>query len=312
MSIEADPSSNIPNVSFNITTNYEIDNITTSTLLETSSIHKLSDIPDIPNNLIRPMAYIMDRASDYYSTIHLSTPYFLLKSEKRGRTPGKFTYDIVNYNSNMYVIVSLPHKKETVKFVIDYCNLSKIIDKPWHLSSGKYIATNYTLEDGTCKELYLHNFLMGKTTDAEDNENIVEKEYVIHINNNLLDNRMENLRVVDSTDYYHGKSKRKRIITLPTDCGFTPDEIPKYILYVKSDGKHGDRFTIEIPRLQIFRKLTSSKKISLKEKLENAITELHDIYKMHPEVDANREDSLKKSLLDSFNTILSSNTIENK
>jgi hypothetical protein len=249
------------------------------------------DIPDIltvSNNLINPS---------------------FLKSEKRGRTPGKFTYNIVNYNDNMYAVVSIPHKKEIIKFVIDYCDLSKIIDKPWHLSSGKYIATNYALEDGTYKELYLHNFLKGKTNIVDEDN---KKEYVIHINNNLFDNRMENLRIVDSNDYYHGKSKRKRTITLPTDCGITPDEIPKYILYIKSDGKHGDRFTIEIPRLNIFRKLTSSKKVSLKEKLDEAIKALYDIYKEHPEVDANREDALKKSLLDSFYTILSSNTIENK
>lgn len=250
---------------------------------------------------------VSDVLSLNYSTIgqsHLST-FFLsaltyLKPEKRGRQPGKIKYDVVNYNEKLYAIITIQHKKEDIKFIIDHSDLSSIIKKPWHLSSGKYIATNYLLEDGTSKELYLHNFLKGQNTTIGDNE----KEYVIHINNNLFDNRMENLRLVDSNEYYHGKTKRKRNITLPDKCGFNADDIPKYISYVKANGDHGDRFTIEIPRLQIFRKLSSSKKITLKSKLDDAIHALNEIYKEHPNIDPNKENILKNSLIESFNTIL--------
>jgi len=210
-------------------------------------------------------------------------------------------YNVVKHNEKMYAIITIQHKKQDIDFVIDYENLSKIVNKHWHLSSGKYIATTYILENGTSKELYLHNFLKGKNVK----ETGIEKEYVIHINNNLLDNRIENLRVVDSTQYHCRKSKKERNITLPSDCGFTPNEIPKYISYCKPNGEHGDRFTIEIPRLNIFKKLTSSKKIQLIHKLEEAKKVLNELYEEYPEIDPNRENDLKNALLDSFNTIVS-------
>lgn len=227
------------------------------------------------------------------------------KVSKRGRLPGKTCLNVVEYNNALYAIITIQHKKSDVKFVIDYSNLSKIKNMTWHMSSGRYIATNYILKDGSVKELYLHNFLKDKIQDIDNSE----KEYVIHINSNILDNRNENLRIVNSDTYYHSKSKRKRNIVLPDNCGFIADDIPKYISYVKANGEHGDRFTIEIPKLNLFKKLTSSKKISLKDKLNEAIKYLKNIYENHPEVDPNKEIILKNSLSESFTKILNSNNI---
>jgi len=50
----------------------------------------------------------------------------------------------------------------------------------------------------------------------------------------------------------------------------TVDDIPKHIWYVKANGNHGDRFAIEFKTENIVWKTTSSKKISLKDKLEAA------------------------------------------
>lgn len=214
-----------------------------------------------------------------------------------GRLPGIYKYDIVEHNGKSYVVISIQHKKNDIKFVIDHCNLSTVLNRPWHLSSGKYIATNYIQEDGTNKELYLHNFI------KENCMNEFNKS-VIHINNNMMDNRYENLRLINTDEYISQKTSRKRTVTLPDNCGFTVEDIPKYICFTKASGEHGDRFVIEIPQLHISRKLSSSKKIPIKDKLEEAKKLLNEIYISYPEINPATDNKLKTELNTSFEAIL--------
>lgn len=219
-----------------------------------------------------------------------------------GRLPGLYTYDIIHYKEKEYAIITIQHKNNDVRFIIDNCNLTKVLTKSWHLSSGKYIATHYTLPDGKSKELCLHNFIKENCMGESANK------IVIHINSNMLDNRMENLRVMDSSEYFPTRNNRKRTVTLPPDCGFTVDEIPKFVSYMKASGEHGDRFAIEIPQLNLFMKLPSSKKVSLKDKFEEAKHKLNEIYKANPHVDPHADDALKMELNTSFDAILQSLT----
>jgi hypothetical protein len=214
-----------------------------------------------------------------------------------GRLPGIYKYDIIEYNGKSYAIISIQHKKNDIRFLIDQCNLSTVLNRPWHLSSGKYIATNYTLEDGTNKELYLHNFI------KENCMNEFHKS-IIHINNNMLDNRCENLRLIDTNEYISQKVSRKRTLTLPPNCGFTAEDIPKYISFTKASGEHGDRFVIEIPKLNISRKLSSSKKVSLEEKFQEAKKLLNEIYLSYPEINPHVDEQLRLELNTSFEAIL--------
>jgi hypothetical protein len=213
-----------------------------------------------------------------------------------GRLPGIYKYDIIDYNGKSYAVISIQHKKNDIKFIIDNCNLSTVLNRPWHLSSGKYIATNYTI-NGTNKEVYLHNFI------KENCMNEFHKS-VIHINNNMLDNRCENLRLIDTNEYVSQKTSRKRTLTLPENCKFTVEDIPKYISFTKASGEHGDRFVIEIPKLNISRKLSSSKKISIEDKFEEAKKILNEIYVSYPEINPARDDQLRMELNNSFEGIL--------
>lgn len=226
-----------------------------------------------------------------------------------GRPPGMYAYHLVTYLEKEYAVITITHKKNEVRFVIDNCNLTDVLTKGWHLSSGKYIATHYTLPDGKIKEVYLHNFIKdncmhgsGDTTNTSNPSNKV----VIHINNNMLDNRLENLRLVDASEYISSRNNRKRIITLPPDCGFTVDDIPKYLSFMKASGEHGHRFAIEIPQLNLYMKLSSSKKISLQEKFEEAKQKLVEIYKIYPDVNPNRNDAIILELNTSLDHILRS------
>jgi hypothetical protein len=214
-----------------------------------------------------------------------------------GRLPGIYKYDLVEHNGKSYAVISIQHKTSDIKFIIDQCNLTSVLNKPWHLSSGKYIATNYLLKDGTSKELYLHNFIK-ETCMNEFNRS------VIHINNNMLDNRSENLRLVEPSEHIYQKVGRKRTVVLPPNCGFTVEDIPKYICFTKASGEHGDRFTIEIPKLNICRKLTCSKKVPIEDKFKEAKKILDEIYVSYPEINPNTDESLRKELNESFEEIL--------
>jgi hypothetical protein len=240
------------------------------------------------------------RDTDVFSTSTTISLYSISSAKNSGRLPGLCSYERVKYKDTVYAVITIQHKKSDVRFVIDDTNLDKVMKKAWHLSSNKYIATTFILEDGTTKEIYLHNFLKERITIVDG----IEKDYVIHINGNYLDNRLENLRIVDSDEYHSTKSKRKRTITLPADCGFLPDDIPRYISFMKANGDHGDRFVLEVPKLNIFRKLSSSKKIPLKEKLEEAKKLLKDLFESYPELNPEKDLELKTSLLQSYNEIL--------
>jgi hypothetical protein len=220
-----------------------------------------------------------------------------------GRLPGLYVYNVVVHDGKEYAVITIQHKHNDVRFVIDNCNVTEVLTKPWHISSGKYIATHYTLPDGKMKEIHLHNFIKDHCmTDARD-------KVVVHINNNMLDNRSENLRVLDPSEYFPSRQNRKRTTTLPPDSGVVVDDIPKYISFIKSSGEHGDRFAIEIPRLNVFMKLSSSKRTSLKDKLEEAKRTLHEIYETYPHVNPHIDDALKFELNTSLEQILHSSSV---
>lgn len=285
---------NLPYIS-----NTTIDSLALSGLSSSLCLNsdKVVIIDTLPTNLYTSLSTInyAIHDSNYFSTpFQFST----LTSKKSGRLPGLYTCDIIQYKNENFAIITIQHKKNDIKFVVDYSLLECVMHKVWHLSSGKYIATNFHQADGSIKEVYLHNYLKYGTLEND-------KTHIIHINHNPLDNRLENLRAVDPAQYHQSKSKRKRTIVLPVDCGFLSDDIPTYISYMKANGEHGDRFAIEIPRLNIFKKLSSSKKIPLKDKLEEAKNLLTEIYNENPDINPNKEAFLIQSLTNSFNAILS-------
>lgn len=215
-----------------------------------------------------------------------------------GRLPSLYIYEIVTYNEKEYAVITIQHKHTPMRFVIDNCYAAEVLMKPWHLSSGKYIATHYTLPDGKLKEVHLHNFIKDTCMHAG------QDKVIVHINNNMLDNRVENLRVMDASEYTPVRRNRSRTITLPPDSGVLVTDIPKYMSFIKASGEHGDRFVIEIPRLDLCIKLSSSKKILLKDKFEEAKRTLKEIYETYPSVNPTIDDALKVELNASLNHIL--------
>jgi hypothetical protein len=220
--------------------------------------------------------------------------------DKGGRPPGIVCYNDVSYNGYDYTVGTIQYKGEDIQFVFDKEDYEKVVVRPWHFQSKKYIG--HTIQVGSnVKELYLHNLVMNRLEYPGKGAT----ESVDHINRNGLDNRKENLRVISQSQQNINQGKKKRKVVLPDGCGVDPDSIPKHIWYVRANGAHGDRFAIEFKTEKLKWRGTSSKDVSLQEKLAVAKQKLEELYKEYPYLHPGFEETRMKELTESFNAILS-------
>ena len=208
---------------------------------------------------------------------------------------GKVTFRV----KDQAAIGTILFKGIGVDFVIDLADLSGVEQYKWHYASN-YIATSITVTvdcSGTPvqkkRELYLHNLLMKPRPH----------EAVQHVSKNGLDNRRANLRLVDA-GVLNNQTKKKRNVELPVLCGLKSDQIPKHIWYVQANGYHRDRFAIEFKTEGILWKSTSSKDVSLQEKLDQAKARLKDLYAIYPHLDPKREEEEARVLEASFQALM--------
>jgi hypothetical protein len=190
---------------------------------------------------------------------------------------------------------SLLYKGNLVEFLVDLSDVPVLKGHSWHYTPNGYLATTLT-EGGKKREVYMHTFLMKPKGG----------EVVQHITSNGLDNRRANLKVVEELEAASSKMTKQRHVELPPLCGIILEDIPKHIWYVQPNGYHRDRFAIELKREGILWKTTSSKKVSLQEKLDQARNKLKELYTLYPYLDPVREKELIDSLTNSFDKTLQS------
>lgn len=161
-----------------------------------------------------------------------------------------------------------------ISFKIDKEDLEKVKTRHWYAAvGGRYVGSHITINNSK-KILYLHNFIMNRLTfDGKG-----QKESVDHINRDGLDNRKSNLLVVSQSMQNVNKLPKSRTANLPEGC----PELPRHIWYIKSDGKHGERFGIDLKTEGIKWKSTSSKTISWETKLQEAKNRLEELYTEYP------------------------------
>lgn len=225
-----------------------------------------------------------------------------------GRKPGLIDYKFVKYRDKEYVIGILQYQSSDIQFIFDKEDYNLVSERAWHFASGNYISSAYQCGDGKRRELYMHNLIMA--VDLFPGKGATES--VDHINRNGLDNRKENLRILTQSQQNINQSKKKRRITLPEGCKINPDDIPKHIWYVRANGNHGDRFAIELKTENICWKTTSSKAVSLQEKLQQAKHKLQEVYNEYPHLAPNYEETKLQELNNSFQEILRSLTLSDK
>jgi hypothetical protein len=224
---------------------------------------------------------------------------------KGGRLPGHINYRFIHYDNKDYVVGTLIFNKSDIKFVFDKDDFEKVSERAWHFASGTYISSSY-MHDSKRKELYLHNFVMNRFEFLGKGST----ESVDHINRNGLDNRKENLRIITQSEQNINQNKKQRSVKLPEGCDIKIDDIPTHIWYIKANGLHGDRFGIDFKTENIKWKTTSSKKVSLKDKLIEAKNKLQELYLEFAYLNPNNEESKRERerLEQSFKEIIIEDT----
>jgi hypothetical protein len=207
-------------------------------------------------------------------------------------------YDVV-FNNKEYIIGHIKCNSDEKKFIFDKEHYDTVLKYSWHITNN-YISTT-VLHNTKRKPLYLHNLVMDR--DAFNGKG--QTETIDHINRNGLDNRRENLRLVTQSEQNINQVKKKRNVVLPNNCGLLPEDIPRHIWYVRENGLHGDRFAIEFKTEGIVWKTTSSKKVDLPSKLRSAKEKLEELYTIYPYLNPASYEDEYKSLLDSYNMIIS-------
>lgn len=218
-----------------------------------------------------------------------------------GRPAGKIWYVPVEYNNKNYIVGMISSNGEPMAFVFDEDDRDKVVGRSWHVSSNKYIGSA-EISDGDRKQLFLHNLVSNRLEFPGKGA----KETIDHINREGFDNRKENLRLISQSEQNMNQTKRERNITLPEGCEVNAEDIPRHIWYIKANGAHGDRFAIEFKSENLCWKTTSSKKVSLREKLEEAKVKLQELYAQYPHLNPFAPEKLQKEreLKNSFHEII--------
>ena len=164
----------------------------------------------------------------------------------------------------------------------------------WFVIHNGYVST--TIKQ---KHTYLHQLIM----DVHDKDLTDMKETVDHINNDKLDNRKENLRLVNMSIQNANKPKaerRKDACDLPD--GLVQKDLPKYVSYRKEildkeTGKSREFFIIDNhPKLDKIWETTKSNKILLLAKLESAKLKLKELEGKINTEEYNKESGLDKKI----------------
>jgi len=188
----------------------------------------------------------------------------------------------VSYKGKKYTVMEVKCKDEMKPVLLDYSDFKYInkLNKTWKCTSSNFISCNHSVDD-TRKEIFIHDVVMALI--HRDKKTAREHHPIVHINNNGLDNRRVNL-MYDSNNKDKNKNfkKKKRTIDLPTSSGIKASELPTYVWYLKPNGSHGERFTVEVGDYKW--KTTSSKTRSLRYKLEEAKAYLRNLKDSNPQL----------------------------
>lgn len=171
-----------------------------------------------------------------------------------GKSAGRIVneYKIFEDNGNKYVEMMTSNKDNKTPFYFDYEDLDKIEkltsksgNRPsWYLAKTgetikgrdlNYIACKIKVDTGEQKVFYLHAFLMNHMGNGRGSES------VDHIDQDPLNNRQSNLRIVSQSIQNENRVKKSRPKNArPLPEGITEEEVPIYVIpYLNSSNGKG-------------------------------------------------------------------------
>lgn len=180
-------------------------------------------------------------------------------------------YKIINYNDNKFAVFKLATKYIHCNLcIVDFSDFDKVKNLKWDCVNG-YAGSELKIKGNKCYKslatLYLHNFVMNKLTFEGKGQVIT----VDHINRNPLDNRKENLHLINQSEQNLNQNKKLRQLVLPENSHIKIDDIPRGVSYIPTFKNHGDGFEVHLPQFNgsILKYYSSrDKTLSLRFKLE--------------------------------------------
>jgi hypothetical protein len=219
-----------------------------------------------------------------------------------GRPSRKIEWKTVLFKDISYLVGKIQFNDDFIYCVVD-ADVPGILDHNWHVVSRTYIGCNI-IHEGKRKSLYIHNYVMNRVEFNGKGQ----QESIDHINGNGFDNRRTNLRLVSQSLQNINTCRRKRTTNkLPTEID--PKDIPRNIWYIPPTKTHGARFCVEfkgIPTVgDIVRKTTSSKTVSILDKLNEAKQIRQTILESYPIlIEHSRESDIHMEMKNEYNEIV--------
>ncbi len=187
----------------------------------------------------------------------------------------------VEYHAKRYTVSNIIHSGIKLPILLDrdIYKIIKNLNKQWYVNDKNHVYCMHSTDNqNQAYPLYMHDIVI-KLSSSEYYHGIP----IIHINNIHFDNRYENLQFdIPEKEYSKNTKKKKRTINLKK-YGINVNELPTYMWYLKPDKTHGARFVVDIPNHLSWRS-TSSKKVSLRYKLEEAKKYLRHMKEMRPDI----------------------------
>lgn len=191
------------------------------------------------------------------------------------------------YKNKEYCVMEVLYKNNKVPVIFDseFEPVIKRVSEKWNCGTFGIVSCNYyNPVDEKNYTIKIHDLIMSIIKQQKKlSPSYNQDKIILHINKLGLDNRGENL-MYDTKDKTITKNmkKRQRYLSLPENCNIEPSELPTYVWYAKPEGTHGERFVVKIG--DILWKSTSSKKVSLRFKLEEAKNFLRKLKQENPEL----------------------------
>jgi len=221
-------------------------------------------------------------------------------------------YVHIDHNDKKYVVFKLKTNFIHCNLcVVDFDDFNKIKNLKWDCVNG-YAASELKIKGNKCYKsiatLYLHNFVMGKLTFEGKGQTTT----IDHINRNPIDNRKENLHLINQSEQNLNQNKKQRQLILPEHSHIKINDIPRGVSYVPVFKNHGNGFEVNLPQFNnaILKYYSSrDKTLSLKFKLEQVKKFLRytkskfpeEFAKHHIETEYNQNEI---DLIDSYNEII--------
>ena len=238
--------------------------------------YKIETIKDV-NDYRKENLVIINK--DRYNFIQPSNVEILLTGApvyiSEGTLSGQYRNQYWKVKNNKKEQYYSMHIKDDIYTKFSINDLPKLLDlngsRPtWTISSNGYVSCRSKLFEER-KFCYLHQLIMDQhTKDNTDYKNTVD-----HINQDKLDNRKENLRIVNMSEQNKNKGKQTRRIDAKTELPNGIKVLPKYVLYRKEiydkeNNSQREFFIVTHPNLEKPWETTKSNKISIHDKLKYA------------------------------------------